>query len=774
MKKILGIFGRNLKLSEILFLKMRFPKIGLFIFVFQFLDLSALWALQDTSSNTDDQRFLSGIDTLPVANNTSTFIGKGYDWSSVGWIREAGTANGFMNMTLLTPRNIGSARHWHPANGDVLHFFNGTSVITVTAGVSAYHEDLSDLYLGTLQTAVSNNSGLSISRILDVSSNNYAGMQIFQLGNDLATGTGMAISTAHIINPGDYGYRIHDGNGNDLGPADEFYRGDLFYRATGSDTWTQEDGGDSGSPTFIAYKGELTYAGSVYGSGQSSTVLWDGTSAHVDPTIAMNASIANTGYALRWTIYDIPEDAANTANVWSGTTAAAGNISSGGNWSKGAMENNKPVVFDSSVANIQTSVNIDSDQSVRGILFRSNAGPSGFTFSGSGLLSIDRTGIRNEDTNTQTFNNNIKLLGSQNWEAVNGNLVFNGNINTGTDNTTRLALVVQGDKNTTISGAITGTGYLGKDDNGTLILSGANTYTGGTFIHTGTIQVAAGHNNVLSSSSIINFDTSNTAVLDLNNTTQTVGEVRSLYDGTGVIKIGTGSLTTGGAQSESSYAGTFEGSGTLIKQGGAKWTLTGNSSNFSGTVRIQGGALNVMNTVGSATGSGNVILEGGILSGSGYIAGNVVLKSWNKLYAGDYSKTGTVDGIGTLTVGGGLTWNSDTNFRFDLGAGGLSDRLDLGTTMFDKGSGGNNFKFTFYDAGVTAGTYDLVKFGSTDFSVGDFSYDSSMNGFSGYFSLDSNNLYFTVTAVPEPSTWLMMGLMVFVVCFHDQKRKLKV
>ncbi|MES2309871.1 MAG: hypothetical protein V4507_13525, partial [Verrucomicrobiota bacterium] len=128
-------------------------------------------------------------------------------------------------------------------------------------------------------------------------------------------------------------------------------------------------------------------------------------------------------------------------------------------------------------------------------------------------------------------------------------------------------------------------------------------------------------------------------------------------------------------------------------------------------------------------------------------------------YAGDYAKTGTVDGIGTLTVGGGLTWNSDTNFRFDLGASGLSDRLDLGTTMFDKGSGGNNFKFTFYDAGVTAGTYDLVKFGSTDFSVGDFSYDSSLNGLSGYFSLDSNNLYFTVTAVPEPSHLFFLVLI---------------
>ncbi|MES2309758.1 MAG: autotransporter-associated beta strand repeat-containing protein, partial [Verrucomicrobiota bacterium] len=228
-------------------------------------------------------------------------------------------------------------------------------------------------------------------------------------------------------------------------------------------------------------------------------------------------------------------------------------------------------------------------------------------------------------------------LGSQNWEAANGDLIFNGNIDTGSGtkvlsdqdtvadiigHTSRMTLVIQGDKNTTINGAITGTGALGKDDMGTLTLSGANTYSGGTFIHTGTIQVVAGHNNVLSQNSVINFDTSNPAILDLNNTTQTVGDIRSVNDGKGVIKIGTGSLTTGGTQLETLYAGTFEGSGSIIKKGGAKWTLTGDSSNFSGTVRIQGGALNVMNTVGSATGTGNVILEGGILSGSGYIAGN--------------------------------------------------------------------------------------------------------------------------------------------------------
>ncbi|MES2309759.1 MAG: hypothetical protein V4507_12960 [Verrucomicrobiota bacterium] len=378
--------------------------------LFLILGSSSSFAILTNSSGTDDQRFLSwdGND-VPTENKSSSFVGAGYDWSGVGWIRDyqsqggLGSHTGFMNFAMLTPRDFGSARHYKPIAGDTVHLFNGTNVIdekvSGIAYAGKYDQTANDLYMGSLQTAVGYNSGTEIYRILDVSSNNYLGMQVLVTGNDLNTATGLSVATAHIIK---YPFS---------GTDQEFPKGYLYYLASEGDTWVDQQGGDSGSPTFIAYNGQLTYAGACYSYGISSTVLWDGQNASTvhdtDPSILMNSSLVNSGYALRWTVYDEPGDPANTANVWSGTNSGNGNISAGGNWNKGTMENNKPVVFDSSISNIKTSVNIDSDQSVRGILFRSNSGPNGFTFSGSGTLSIDRTGIRNEDTNTQTFNNNI-------------------------------------------------------------------------------------------------------------------------------------------------------------------------------------------------------------------------------------------------------------------------------------------------------------------------------------------------------------------------------
>ncbi|MES2308916.1 MAG: autotransporter-associated beta strand repeat-containing protein [Verrucomicrobiota bacterium] len=737
-----------------------------------------MWALVDTSLtihvidsqhwyytrvDDNDKRFISGAMTsTPQANTNASFVGRGYDWSGEGWINKGDTYR-LQNVTLITPRHFWAAAHYAPDQGSTVNFYNGTSLIQKTTG-SGYISEASvgdgsnpDLYVGSFTTAVSNDSGVHVTRLLDISSNNYVGQKLFIVGSQSKSvdpegrQNGELISTSHIGS-----FTTH--NKNTPNEA-----GDIHATNQDGDTFVGGEQGDSGSGMFIPYKGELTLAGGMfYGTGTAGSPLWDGDPNHVDPSIRINAALAPTGYALRWTIYDVPEDAANTANVWSGTAVGNGNISGGSNWSKGTMEVNKPVVFDSSVANIQTAVNIDSNQSVRGMLFRSSTAANGFTFNGSGILSVDRTGIRNEETNTQTFNNQIKLLGSQNWEAANGNLIFNGAIDTGSDTTTRLALVVQGAKNTTINGAITGTGYLAKDESGTLILSGANTYSGDTFIHDGTIQVAMAHDNVLSVNSKINFDTSDSAVLDLNNTNQSVAEVRSTLDGTGKIIIGTGSLTTGNAGSNSTYAGSFEGSGTINKKGSADWKLTGSSTNFTGTINVQRGALMIANTSGSATGTATIHIAGGILSGTGRIAGNVILESNGYLYLGDHNKTGSA-AIGTLTMDNGFTWNSGGRMVFDLGAGGNSDLLDLGGSVFDKGTG-RTFQFTLVDAGVSTGTYTLVKFGSTDFLQSDFSYSSSLTGLNGYFTLSANDLEFTVTAVPEPSVLILsvLGFILFL------------
>ena len=73
----------------------------------------------------------------------------------------------------------------------------------------------------------------------------------------------------------------------------------------------------------------------------------------------------------------------------------------------------------------------------------------------------------------------------------------------------------------TYGGVISGTGVVNKQNFGTLILTGANTYGGGTNIAFGTLQTGA--NNVLSNSSALNIAAG--ATLDLGNTRQTVASL---------------------------------------------------------------------------------------------------------------------------------------------------------------------------------------------------------------------------------------------------------
>ena len=85
--------------------------------------------------------------------------------------------------------------------------------------------------------------------------------------------------------------------------------------------------------------------------------------------------------------------------------------------------------------------------------------------------------------------------------------------------------------------------------------------------------------------------------------------------------------------------------------------------------------------------------------------------------------------------------------------------------MLDKGSG-TTFAFDFLNSGGSGFTYTLINFGLTDFSVGDFSYANLASGLTGNFTLNSGNLQFTTSAIPEPSTYAMLigglGMLAFL------------
>ena len=81
---------------------------------------------------------------------------------------------------------------------------------------------------------------------------------------------------------------------------------------------------------------------------------------------------------------------------------------------------------------------------------------------------------------------------------------------------------------------------------------------------------------------------------------------------------------------------------SLIKTGTGMLILSGNNNTYSGTTIVNGGILKVINTDGSATGSGSVnVTNGGALAGNGLISGAVAINSGGALIPGNP--------LGTLT-----------------------------------------------------------------------------------------------------------------------------
>jgi autotransporter-associated beta strand protein len=598
--------------------------------------------------------FASGfLSDDPIRNANPQFVGAGYDWSAIGWITDAQSGR-VTSFSLITPLHTLSATH-NPitvlgsnarmvnSDGEVLDInLRGTSNSPVNGG---------DLNFAPLSRAVTSSEGIVPLRVLDISTSNYVGQNVFVVGSDeQSAGTQVATS------------RVQTASSALAGLATTSQSSSLSFQG-----W---EGGDSGSPALIPYEGKLTMAGTAwYAAGISS--LLPGTT--YNPVNQINSYLFWTGYALKWTIYDNPADAANTANVWTGN-GGSGAIGDAANWQYSSSISNRPVVFDSS-SSAQAAVQLPTNASLRGILFRNSAGSDGFSFSGTGTLTLGATGIRNEASGTQIFDVPIQLGGSQNWEAENGNLEFNGRINTA-----GYLLAIGGARDTTIRGVISGSGGLAKDGAGTLTLTAANTYTGPTFLHDGTLRLEGSGN--LPSTALM-FIAGNPAVLDLNGRNQTLGEVSSSFGGKGRILLGGATLTVNASgDGSTSYLGSIEGAGSVIKSGAGVWTLSGTNS-YSGATRLNAGVLRLASTEALPFQS-NLIFNGGVLElGSedftralGTGAGQVQFTGFGGFSAHGGTRIVNLGGNGaTVTWGNGGFVPTNTAFR-------LSSTTSNGTVEF--------------------------------------------------------------------------------------------
>ncbi|WP_156994497.1 autotransporter outer membrane beta-barrel domain-containing protein, partial [Tatumella morbirosei] len=213
--------------------------------------------------------------------------------------------------------------------------------------------------------------------------------------------------------------------------------------------------------------------------------------------------------------------------------------------------------------------------------------------------------------------------------------------------------IATGSHSETLSGVISGKGVLAKTGSGTLVLSGDNTYSGGTTLSAGEIDVS---NNS-------GLGTGNLAMAD--GTTLGFGASDLSLENT-VSLSGTGTIATG-SHSET-LSGVISGKGVLAKTGSGTLTLSGENT-YSGGTTLSTGEINVSNN--SALGTGNLAMADGttlgFTTGDLSLANNISLGGLKASIAtGDYSETlsGDISGAGQMikTGSGTLTLNGDNSY----------------------------------------------------------------------------------------------------------------
>ena len=273
-----------------------------------------------------------------------------------------------------------------------------------------------------------------------------------------------------------------------------------------------------------------------------------------------------------------------------------------------------------------------------------------------------------------------------------------------------------GNKTLAITGVISGSGsYILRNQGIAVTYSGAaaNTFTGTTTVMNTSSLVLNKSANTAAIAGFLTIDSGATVRTDaanqLNNQLVTANGTLNLNNnnqatalaGSGAVTLGSATLTINNTASDT-FSGVISGSGSVIKSGVGSELLSG-ANTYSGGTTVSVGKLLVNNTTGSGTGTNTVSVTGGILGGTGSIAGATTISSAAIHTAAD---AGT---IGKQTFTTGVTYNQDSIFEWNLTA---NADVSIGTR-------GNNYDAINTASLATTGTkaiFRVVLNGGQDFS----------------------------------------------------------
>jgi fibronectin-binding autotransporter adhesin len=374
------------------------------------------------------------------------------------------------------------------------------------------------------------------------------------------------------------------------------------------------------------------------------------------------------------------------------------------------------------------------------------------------------------------------------------------------------------------SGIISGGGSLTKLGGGSLTLSIANTFSGGTFFGNasgtaaGTLAlgvsstgapgavtsgpVGTGTFTLRGTGASSTVRSTDATARTINNTIAFAGSNVDIHYGSST----TGDLTFGGTVSlgaaprtftvdnaNTTFSGIISGASGGVTKAGAGTLILSGANTYGGATAVNAGTLlatggTVGSVTASATGTGNVtvggtgtILAGGSTTGTtGTILGSVDYTGSTNAHlspgtTGDGTTTTAILHTGALTLASSSIFNVNLNTTtagsgFDqliassainlnsatltLALGGTFNIGDKFFIMENSSASANGISLFSNGATVTSGTYSFA-----------INYADIANG-----DAIANDISLTVTAVPEPSTWIGAALALGAIGWTQRKK----
>ncbi|MEI6604310.1 MAG: autotransporter-associated beta strand repeat-containing protein [Verrucomicrobiota bacterium] len=329
-----------------------------------------------------------------------------------------------------------------------------------------------------------------------------------------------------------------------------------------------------------------------------------------------------------------------------------------------------------------------------------------------------------------------------------------------------------------------GTLSLTKSGAGILTLSGTNSYTGTTTISAGTLALSNG-SAIADTGAVVLANTAGATLLL--NASETIGSLAGGGASGGNVTLQGFTLTTGGANSSTTYSGVISGAGSLVKTGSGGFTLA-NGNSFTGTTTIKSGSiiLGVLNALPTATAltlgdgsthaNGSLKLNGfsqtlaglttagagttnSVVNGSATAVSLTLNIAVSSSFGGILGGGGTYEnnfnllktGVGTLTLSGSNTFSGTTTIsQGTLSAINLTNALGTGASAVILGDASNTGWLAYTGSSATfsrgftvnagGGEIDTTTAGQTlTLSTGNVAASGALTlGGSGNISITSN------------------------------------